>query len=99
MADTPKTRRVAVVARGEQADRLRDLFRAPPLRDWQPVPAGTCEQARFLAQMDACDVLVVDEGVVEPGGGCLGWLAARPDVPVLFVSEADAEVVAAALAQ
>jgi PleD family two-component response regulator len=99
MADTPKTRRVAVVARGEQAVALCDLFRAAPLQPWEPFLADSCEHARFLIQMSACDVLVADQSIIESDRACLGWLTARPEVPVLFVSEGEPDVIAQALTQ
>ncbi len=99
MADTPTTRRVAVVARGEQAVALCDLFRAPPLQAGEPFRVDSGEDARFLVQMSACDVLVADQSILEPDRACLGWLTARPEVPVLFVSEGEPDVVAQALTQ
>jgi PleD family two-component response regulator len=99
MVDTLQTRRVAVVARGEQATVLRDLFRSAPLRTWDVFLADSCEHAHFLVQMDACDALLADQSILDLDRSCLGWLTTSPEVPVLFVSEAEPEVIAAALRQ
>src|SRR5437762_3483613 len=45
MAETFETRRVAVIARGEQATALRALFQSAPLRGWEAFLAEGCEHA------------------------------------------------------
>ncbi|HKB35104.1 MAG TPA: diguanylate cyclase [Gemmataceae bacterium] len=99
MPDTPRTRRVAVVARGEPTVALCNLFRAAPLQPWESFLADSCDQARFLLQMGACDVLVADQSILDPDRACLDWLTARFEVPVLFVSEDEPDVIAQALTQ
>src|SRR5206468_3284919 len=97
MPDTLQTRRVAVVARGEQATALHELFQSAPLRAWEAFLAESCEHAHFLLQMDACDALLADQSILDADQTSLGWLTTYPEVPVLFVSEAEPDVIAAAL--
>lgn len=95
-----KTGRVALVARQDQTAVLRDLFQAAPLRGWDCFIASGCEHAHFLVQMDACDLLLVDESILERASDpCLGWLACRPDVPVLFLARDTPDVILHALRQ
>ncbi|MBI1915755.1 MAG: diguanylate cyclase [Planctomycetes bacterium] len=99
MADMLETRRVAVVARGEQATALHDLFRSAPLRAWEVFLADSCEHAHFLVQMDACDALLADQSILDSDRTSLGWLTTCSEVPILFVSEAEPDVIATALRQ
>src|SRR5438046_2000546 len=99
MAETFETRRVAVIARGKQATALRALFQSAPLRGWEAFLAESCEHAHFLIQMDACDALLADQSILDPDRSCLDWLTTCPEVPVVFLSEAEPDVIAAALRQ
>src|SRR5439155_17585397 len=75
------------------------LFQSAPLRAWEAFLAESCEHAHFLLQMDACDVLLADQSILDADQTSLGWLTTCPVVPVLFVSEAEPDVIAAALRQ
>jgi diguanylate cyclase (GGDEF)-like protein len=87
---------VAEPARGE----LRQLFQADILRDWEICEADSLERARFLLQLDPCDVLLVDCSLYrEVGRDDLSWLVAHRRTPVLFLSDGNAETIADAVRQ
>src|SRR6266481_4125760 len=95
-----KTGRVALVARPDQARTLRQLFQSPALLGWDAFVADGCEHAHFLVQMDACDLLLVEESILDgTDDPCLGWLAGQPEVAVLFLSRDAPELIRRALLQ
>jgi GGDEF domain-containing protein len=99
MMGFPPSGRVVLLADGEPGKALRQAFRSPALQDWDAFVADDCEHAHFLVQMDACDVLVVDDSALGAEAGCLDQLTCRPEVPVLFLSENDPELIFQALAR
>jgi hypothetical protein len=79
-------RRVLVVAADEERAEVRRLFQTEPLRDWEVVEADSVEQARFIVQLDPCDVLMVDCSLYRVGAGSdWSWLAGQRRTPVLFL--------------
>lgn len=88
--------RVALVAAGEQVRPLLQAFRSPALQSWDAFVAEDFAHAHFLVQMDACDVLVVDHSALGAEDD-LGRLTGRPEVPILFLSANDPEVIFHAL--
>lgn len=100
MTGTSNRHRVALVAGTEQAAALLALFAADELRDWHAFRADGCEHARFLIQMDACDVVLADDSGL--GSDCeasLSSLTIRSDVPVLLISDNDPQRVIRALSR
>src|SRR5262245_50305365 len=93
----PQPRCVAVAAQGHHADALGQLFRADPLRDWEPLPVGSCEHAHFLTQMGACDAVVVGDSALGGVPDCPGWLGRWCEVPVVLLADGDAGAVLRAL--
>src|SRR5262245_58721130 len=62
------------------------------------LPSESGEHVHYLLQMGACDVLLVDDSFLDgPGDPILAWLTARPDVPVVFLSDGTPDVVLQAL--
>lgn len=94
----PRRRRVLVAATEPERAHFRALFRAAPLAGWQAAEADSFEQARFLLQMDPCDVLLLDASLYPLGGTSgLAWLAGQYRTPVVFLADAGPEVVLDAL--
>src|SRR5690242_18510772 len=86
MADEVACRRVLLVAADRERAEFRDLFRTEPLREWEVIEADSLEQARFMVQLDPCDVLLMDCGLYRVGAGSdWSWLAGQRRVPVLFL--------------
>jgi GGDEF domain-containing protein len=91
---------VLVAATEPERARFRALFRAAPLAGWQVAEADSFERARFLLQMDPCDVLLLDASLCPLGGTSgLAWLAGQYRTPVVFLADAGPEVVLDALRQ
>lgn len=87
------SRRVLLAADDQERPLLRSLLHGGAWHSWDVTEAGSFEQARFLVQMDACDVLLLDASLLvsgDPGG--VSWLAARLEAPVLFLAEPMPEV-------
>jgi diguanylate cyclase (GGDEF)-like protein len=85
-------RRVLVAAGASEEALLRALFTQAPLHGWDAIPAKSFEEARFVLQHSACDLLLVDEGLCQQqGADGLAWLASQRDVPVVFLARAAAE--------
>ncbi len=93
-----KRRRVLLAAAESERRRLRELFAGRPLLDWEVVEADSCRQARFIRQLDPCDLLVVD-GSLPRQAGELEWLAGGEPGPVLFLADATPEGALEALRQ
>jgi diguanylate cyclase (GGDEF)-like protein len=100
MSSAHERRRVLVAATEPERHRFRALFRAEPLGGWEAEEADSFERARFLLQMDPCDVLLLDASL-DPLGGTSGlaWLAGEYQTPVVFLADAGPGVVLDALRQ
>ena len=85
-------RRVLVAAGASDEALWRALFSQDPLNGWEAIPAHSFEEARFVLQHSACDLLLVDEGLCQQqGADGLAWLASQRDVPVVFLARAAPE--------
>jgi diguanylate cyclase (GGDEF)-like protein len=94
MSSPQERRRVLVAATEPERLRFRALFRAGPLAGWEAEEADSFERARFLLQMDPCDVLLLDASLEPLGGtGGLAWLAGEHRTPVVFLADAEPKVV------
>jgi diguanylate cyclase (GGDEF)-like protein len=93
-----KRRRVLLAAAEGERRRLRELFAGGPLHDWEVVEADSCRQARFVRQLDPCDLLVVDDSLPREAGE-LEWLAGGEPGPVLFLADVTPEGALDALRQ
>jgi diguanylate cyclase (GGDEF)-like protein len=98
MRSTTRSRAV-LLATAHVARDLLALFQQPPLVEWKATVAEGAEHARFLAQIGACDVLLVDRDGVDRDLDTLAWLTCPPSVPVLFTSEVEPQIVRDALAR
>src|SRR5262249_32533172 len=100
MSEAIAGRRVLLAAAEPASTECRPLFKADALREWEVIEADSLERARFLLQLDPCDVLLLDCGLYRGGGGKeLSWLAAQRRTPVLFLGDFNAETIADALRQ
>ncbi len=100
MECTTKHRRAVVVASAERALPLVRLFEHPCLGDWGVTVADSPEHARFLTQLFACDVLIVDDSALgAPGDCCVRWLSERGRRPVIFLCGAQGAAIQRALAE
>jgi diguanylate cyclase (GGDEF)-like protein len=98
MSEPLQRRRVLLAAAEPARAECRPLFQADVLRDWEVIDADSLERARFLLQLDPCDVLLLDCSLYRSGrSDDLSWLAGQRRAPVLFLGDGDAETVAAAL--
>jgi diguanylate cyclase (GGDEF)-like protein len=90
-------RRLLLAVGGEQ-EAFRQLFQTAWLQQWQVVEASTLERARFMLQLDPCDVLLLDAGLYRRSAGeDLTWLSGQQRIPVLFLADGDPETVARVL--
>jgi diguanylate cyclase (GGDEF)-like protein len=87
---------VLLLAAEPERQALRSLL-SGPVPGWEVVEADGFERARFLLQMEPCDVVLVDAGASPAGEGGIGWLTAQSEVPVVFLTTLAAEVVLEAL--
>ncbi len=95
----PLDRRSLLLA-SEDQDRwaVRALLESPPFAAWEVREADSVERARFVLQMDPCDVVLLDAGLYRGGDpSAVAWLAAHGPVPVLLLAEPDAGAVVSAL--
>jgi diguanylate cyclase (GGDEF)-like protein len=100
MSDHVQRRRVLLAAEEQERAEFRELFQTESLRNWEMVEADSLERARFVLQMDPCDVLLLDCKLYRNGGSAdLSWLAGQRGVPVVFLADGEAETVASALKQ
>jgi diguanylate cyclase (GGDEF)-like protein len=97
MSNHVPRRRVLLAAEAGERSAFRQLFQAEPLHNWEVVEADSLERARFLLQLDPCDVLLLDGGLYR--GGELSWLAGQRRAPVLFLADGEPRVIADALRQ
>ncbi len=80
-------RRVLVVA-AESARPLYLTLRGPAaFRTFDLLEADNIERARFLLQMDHCDVLVLDGSLYQPNDDGLAWLLSHHPLPTLLVAD------------
>jgi hypothetical protein len=91
MAGDVQCRRVLLAAADADRAEFRQLFQAESLRDWEVIEADSLERARFIVQLDPCDVLLLDCSLFRTtAGGDLSWLAGQRRTPVLFLDDAEA---------
>jgi GGDEF domain-containing protein len=82
-------RRVLVAAAPGARAPLVELFARGRVEGWEAAEADGFEQARFLLQHDACDVLLVDQSLYRPeDADGLNWLS-RQQVPVAYLAGPD----------
>jgi diguanylate cyclase (GGDEF)-like protein len=100
MSDHVQRRRVLLTAEDRERAAFRKLFQAEVLRPWEVVEADSLERARFILQLDPCDVLLLDCGLYRGGAsGGLTWLAEQRRAPVLFLADDEPETITTALRQ
>src|SRR5438067_11652043 len=92
-------RRLLLLARDEERAALLALLAEPGkatyLRLWEALEADSFEYARFLLQLDVCDVMLVDESMVlDDSGAGLSWLARSQEMPAILLTEALPEKIA-----
>jgi diguanylate cyclase (GGDEF)-like protein len=97
--DTQLDQRSLVLASDHHDRRaLRALLEAPVFDSWQVHEADSIERARFVLQMEPCDVLLLDADLYRGGDpASVSWLATQQRAPVLLLSEPEAGVVVSAL--
>jgi PleD family two-component response regulator len=79
---------------------MQGIFTQPPLECWEPIPAESFLQARFILQHHACEVAVVHEDLFHrEGEQSLAWFAREPQVPVVFLTSYRAETMTRANSQ
>jgi GGDEF domain-containing protein len=82
-------RRVLVAAAPGERAPVAELFARGLVDGWEAGEAESFEQARFLLQHDACDVLLVDQSLYRPeDADGLDWLSRQP-VPVAYLAGPD----------
>jgi diguanylate cyclase (GGDEF)-like protein len=90
-------RRVLIAAAPAEAPPLLELFTHGRVDGWEADEAESFEQARFMLQHDACDVLMLDHSLYRPEDAhTLAWLSRQPQ-PVAYLAGPDATTVAAVL--
>jgi diguanylate cyclase (GGDEF)-like protein len=91
-------RRVLIAAAPEERAALAAPFARGQVEGWEAGEAESFEQARFLLQHDACDVLLVDHSLYRPEDvDGLEWLARQQQPPVAYLAGADPAALAAVL--
>jgi GGDEF domain-containing protein len=99
MAALLERRRVLLTGRGSERKALREQFDAGLFPGWDAVEADGVERARFILQMEPCDVLVVDANLYRGGGDALDWLGGPDQTPVLFLADVTPGLVVEALSR
>ncbi len=100
MSEFIHRRRVLLAAAEPARGEIRSLFQGDILREWEISEVDSLERARFLLQLDPCDVLILDGSLYrDSGSDDLSWLAAERRAPVLFLGDNNAETIADALRQ
>jgi len=92
--------RRSLVLASDHKDRwaLRALLEAPDFSSWEVHEASSIEQARFVLQMEPCDVLLLDSDLYRGGDpAAVSWLATQQRAPVLLLSEPETGVIVSAL--
>jgi GGDEF domain-containing protein len=91
-------RRVLLVGGAVERGRLLSLFQSGQLPGWEPMEADSFERARFVLQMELCDVLVLDSGLLADGDyDGVSWLAQQDETPLLLLADTEPERIVAAL--
>jgi GGDEF domain-containing protein len=98
MATHFERRRLVLAAANDERRELRRVLDTPFFTNWEVLEAESFERARFILQMDSCDVLVLDASLyrAEDAAG-LTWLAVQQRAPVLYLAPAIPESVISAL--
>ncbi len=100
MSELIQRRRVLLAAEDHERAAFRELFQTETLRNWEIVEADSLERARFMLQLDPCDVLLLDCSLYRSGAsGDLSWLADQRRAPVVFLADGEPETLATALRQ
>jgi hypothetical protein len=92
--------RRSLLLASDQQDRwaLRALLEAPLFNRWEIGEADSIERARFMLQMQPCDVLLLDSALYRGGDpDSVSWLAVQQRAPVLLLSEPETGVIVSAL--
>jgi diguanylate cyclase (GGDEF)-like protein len=92
--------RRSLLLASDQQDRwvLRALLDTPLFNGWEVREADSIERARFVLQMEPCDVLLLDSTLYRGGDPeSVSWLAAQQRAPMLLLSEPEAGVIVSAL--
>ncbi len=93
-------RRVLLAGLGHERTALRKQFDSGLFPGWEAVEADGLERARFILQMEPCDVAVLDADLYRQGGDdALAWLCGPDRTPVLFLADATPGLIAEALSQ
>lgn len=91
-------RRVLIAGLGSDRDALRAQFGAGLFPGWEALAAEGVEQARFVLQMETCDVLVLDADLYRRSDpGALTWLAGPDRTPIVFLADGTPGLAAEAL--
>ena len=91
-------RRVLIAGRGPSCDGLLARFDAGLVAGWDAVAADGVERARFVLQMEPCDVVMVDADLyhaAEPES--LAWLGGPDRTPVLLLADATPDALVEAM--
>lgn len=84
----PERPRVLIAAGAEQQPSFETLFAQEPLDQWETAAATSFAQARFALQYQPCDLLLINNDLVErEGSQGLAWLAFQLETPVLFLGD------------
>ncbi len=98
MPDLLEHRRVLIAGRGPECDALRAQFQAGLFPAWEAVLADGVERARFVLQMEPCDVVVLDGDLYRGAhADALEWLGGPERTPVLFLADVTPGLVVEAL--
>lgn len=95
MLNSRENRRVLFVT-ANRAE-VQDLFSEPPLDSWEIVTADSSPAAALLLQTNPCDLLLADDSLYQKEGfDGLAWLSQKKPLPILFLADVPAEVIAEA---
>ncbi len=88
MPNLLERRRVLIAGRRPQRDALQALFDAGLFPAWDAVTADGVERARFVLQMEPCDVVVLDSDLYRQAApDALEWLGGPDRTPLLFLAD------------
>lgn len=91
-------RRMLLVSDDQDRWALRAILEAACFRGWDVLEADSIERARFVLQMDPCDVLLLDADLYRSGDpSSVSWLAAQRQAPVLLVADPEPATIVSAL--
>ena len=81
-------RRVLLAGLGPERDALLAQFDGGLFPGWEAAAAEGVERARFILQMEPCDVLLLDAELYRGGDpAALGWLGGPDRTPILFLAD------------